>query len=124
MKMRLPTIRSTKRSATLCVLLVSATASVHAGKPRKPKEKSKIAYMAIASVDKTAMTITVQPQNSAATTSKTYKFTPRTKITVNGHDGTLDDLKPGLQICVGAGADENVAEELSASPPPADPNSR
>lgn len=70
------------------------------------------------------MTITVESRNSTANTTKTYKFTPRTKIMVNGNNGTVNDLKPGLQIRVGAGADPQVADELSATPPPADPNAR
>ena len=89
--------------------------------PPKLKPKPKIAYMAIASLDTTAMTITIEAKNSTATNSKTYKFTAQTKVSVNGHEGTISDLKPGLQIRVGTGPDENVAEELTASNPPPDP---
>ena len=122
--MRLRIIRSAKKLATVCLLLVVASASVHAVQPRKKKEKPKIAYMAIASVDQKAMTITVESRNSTANVSKTYKFTPQTKIMVSGHDGAVGDLKPGLQIRFSAGANADVAQELSASPAPADPNER
>ncbi len=80
--------------------------------------------MEIATVDTQAMTITVQPKNSTANTSKTYKFTAQTKITVNGQPATVSDLKPGLQIRVGTGSHEDTADELSATPPPADPNEK
>lgn len=87
--------------------------------PLKPPPKP--VYTAIASVDPTAMTITTEAKNTPSAATKTYKISPRTKITVNGRDGTVADLKPGLQIRVGAGMDADVAEELSAQNPPPDP---
>ena len=96
----------------------SAEAGTRGG-PRKPPPK--IPYTAIVSVDTTAMTITVAPKNSNATGSKTYKFTPKTTITVKGHAGTAADLVPGMQIHVGAGMDETIAEELSVTDAPVDP---
>lgn len=89
--------------------------------PKGHKPPPKPVYMAIASVDTTAMTITVEPKNNNSTATKTYKITPKTKVTINGNPGTLSDLRPGLQIHVGLGMDADVAEELSASPAPADP---
>lgn len=84
--------------------------------PRKPK--AQVPYTAIESVDVTRMTITTQPMNSTASGVKTYRLTPRTKVTVNGQPATLSDLKPGLQVRVGAGMDADVAEEIAATPPP------
>lgn len=121
--MNLPLRHSAKLFAAICVSLVFATTG-HAGAPKgkgKAKAPPKIVYMAIASLDTKAMTITIEPKNSTATNSKTYKFNAQTKVTVNGHDGTIADLKPGQQIRVGTGSDETVADHLTASNPPADP---
>lgn len=87
---------------------------------RRPRLRPKppIPYTAILAVDAAAMTITTQPMNSTATGFKTYKLAPQTKVTVNGQSATLADLKPGMQIRVGAGMDAGIAEEISATPPP------
>lgn len=105
------------------LLLASVGGSEAAGFRRNTKHKPppKPVYNAVASVDTTAMTITVEPKNSTATATKTYKYTPRTKVMVNGQTATIADLKAGLQIRVGAGMDAGIAEELSASNPPPDP---
>ena len=104
------------------LLLASVGSSEAAGYRRNMKHKPpKPVYTAIASVNTTAMTITVEPKNSTATATRTYTYTPRTKVTVNGRPATIADLKAGLQIRVGAGMDAGIAEELSASTPPADP---
>lgn len=105
------------------VLFASTTVSQAGGRgmPKKGKPAPKMVYTAIASVNTSAMTITVEPKNSPSTATKTYKLTPQTKVTVNGNPATLADLKPGLQIHVGAGMDADVAEELHASSPPPDP---
>ena len=120
--MNLPVSRAAKLLVAFCVLLAMATVGNAA--PPKLKPKPKIAYMAISSVDTKAMTITIEPKNSTATGTKTYKFTPQTKVTVNGHDGKIDDLTAGLQIRVGTGSDETVADELTASNPPPDPDAK
>lgn len=117
--MHLPTRRAIRLLIVICASLALATGVRAAAPPKKPKPK--IPYMAIASVDTAAKTITIAPKNSTATNSKTYKFTDKTKVTVNGHDGTLSDLKPGLAIRVGTGMDETVADELTVTPPPPDP---
>ena len=75
-------------------------------------------YIAIESVDSAAMTITTAPRNSTAIASKTYKLTPKTKVTVNGHDATLAELQAGMQVRIGAGMDANIATEVSASDAP------
>ncbi len=81
----------------------------------------KIPYTAIISVDQSAMTITVGPKNSTATGTRTYKFTAKTRVTANGRAGTAAQLTPGQQVRIGAGADPTVAEELTVTAPPADP---
>ncbi len=86
----------------------------------KPKP-AKVPYTGIVSVDTTAMTITVEPKNSTATGTRTYKFSPLTKITVNGQPGTLAGLVPGQQIRIGAGMNPDVAAEIHVTPPPPDP---
>ncbi len=114
--------RSASFFVALGLLLLSAGIS-HAGVPRGKTHKPppKTVYTAIASIDTKAMTITVEPKNSTATATRTYKISSRTQVTVNGQPGTLADLKPGLQIRIGAGMDADVAEELSASAPPPNP---
>ena len=106
------------------VFLATAGLSHGAGSgirmPRKFKPPKPV-YTAIASVNTTAMTITVEPKNSTSTATKTYKLTPKTRVTVNGNPATLADLKPGQQIHIGAGMNADVAEELHASTPPPDP---
>lgn len=118
--MQFITYRSVKLFAAIC-LSFSLTVVTHAKPPRKAKEPPKVAYMAIASLDPKAMVIVIELKNSTATVSKTYHFTPQTRITVNGQNGAVSDLKTGQQIRVGTGPDEGVADELSASNPPADP---
>ena len=103
-------------------LLIALPSISEAGfRSRTHKPPPKPVYNAIASVNTTAMTITIEPKNSTATATKTYTYTPRTKVTVNGRPATIADLKAGLQIRVGAGMDAGIAEELSASTPPANP---
>ena len=104
--------------AVACVFF-SLTDVSEAGGKGKPLPK--IPYTAIASVDTAAKTITVGPKNSTATGTKTYKFTDKTIITTSGKPGTVADLAPGQQIHVGTGMDETIAEELTVTPPPADP---
>ncbi len=99
-----------------------ALASVsHAGGKKTHLPPPKIPYTGIVSVDATAMTVTVEPKNSNATGTKTYKFTASTSITVNGQPSTVAGLVPGQQIHIGAGASPDVAEEIHVTAPPADP---
>ena len=114
------------RSFALCLaILFSMFLAMHSAEARFRKGPIKPppapVYTAIASVDPTGMTITTESKNTSSTATKTYRISPRVKITVNGQPGTIADLKPGLQISVGAGMDAGVAEELSARTPPADP---
>ena len=102
-------------------ILVAFARSSQARLGRKHRTPPKSVYTAIASVNLTEMTITTVQKNSTATGSKTFRFTPQTTVTVDDHPGTLADLKPGQRIRVGAGADPDVAEELSATKPPANP---
>ncbi len=114
--------RSASLLAIAAVFFAMAAVSEAGGRgSRKKLPPPKIPYTAIASVDPSAMTITVKPMNSTATGTKTYKFTARTAIMVNGKPGTLADLAPGQQIHVGLGSSDTVAEELKVTPPPADP---
>lgn len=99
----------------------SAAAGGRSGFRRGHKPPPKTVYNAIASVDATAMTITTEAKNIPSTATKTYRISPQVRITVNGRDATIADLKPGLQISVGAGMDADVAEELSARNPLPDP---
>ena len=106
--------------ACLWVFLALSNISA-AGVPRRLHPPPKTTYMAIVSVNKKAMTITIAPKNSTSTETKTFKMTPATKVTLNGKPGTLASLKPGLQITVGAGMDPETAEELQAVTPPRNP---
>ncbi len=102
----------------LAVVLVLGTTSIHAAPPA-PKIPPKAVYIAIKSVDSTAMTITVEPRNSMSTEAKTYKLTPTTVVKVYGNPATLADLKPDLAIHFTLAADNVTVTELSASRPPA-----
>ena len=105
----------------VCSVFFTLTTAAHAAGKPTPRPKPRIPYTAIASVDPAAMTITVEPKNSTATGTKTFKFTAQTKITVNGHDGTVADLTPGQQVHVGLGTSDTIADELTVTAPPADP---
>ena len=98
---------------------VADAAGMRGSKKRVPPPK--IPYTAIISVDQSAMTITVGPKNSTATGTKTYKFTAKTRITANGQPGTVASLAPGQQVHIGAGIDPTIADELTVTAPPADP---
>ena len=89
-------------SWSFCIFFALTTVADAGGKGKKAAPP-KIAYTAIISVDTAAKTITVGPKNSTATGTKTYKFTDKTTVTVNGKAGTLADLTPGQQIHVGIG---------------------
>ena len=84
----------------------------------KPTIPKKVVYIAVVSVDPTAMTITVEPRNSMSSEKKTYKVTPATVIKANGNPATLADLKPDMQVHFTLAADNVTATELSASRPP------
>lgn len=102
--------------AVLAVLSVFASHSEARGRRPRLKPKALIPYTAIASVD--AGSITTEPMNSTATGTKIYQLSAKTKVTVNGQTATLADLKPGMQVRVGAGMDAGIAEEISATPAP------
>ena len=102
----------------LAVLLVLGTTSIHAAPP-VPKIPPKAVYIAIKSVDATAMTITVEPHNSMSTEAKTYKVTPTTVVKVNGNPATLADLKSDMAVHFTFATDNVTVTELSATRPPA-----
>ena len=97
--------------------LLGAAAQLDAAPP-KPKIPPQVVYIAIVSVDATAMTITVEPRNSMSTEKKTYKVTSATVVKVNGNPSTLADLKPDMQVHFTLAADNVTATELFASRPP------
>ena len=102
----------------LILLLLGNTSQLEAApKPTIPK---KVVYIAIKSIDTTAMTITVEPRNSMSTEAKTYKVTTATLIKVNGNSGVLTDLKPDMQVHFTLAADGVTASELDGSPAPKD----
>ncbi len=105
-------------SILVTLFLVGTIPQLEAAPP-KPKIPAKVVYIAVKSVDTTAMTITVEPRNSMSTEAKTYKVTPATVVKVNGNPATLADLKPDMQVHFTLAADNVTATELSASRPPA-----
>ena len=110
-------------NAILCLVVVlfitGTVGQLDAAPPPKPKIPAKVVYIAIVSVDPTAMTITVEPRNSMSSEKKTYKVTPTTVIKIYGSPAKLADLKPDMQIHFTLAADNVTATELSASRPPA-----
>lgn len=111
--------RSSFNLLAIAAMFLGLTSVAQAGGKKRPPPK--IPYTAIVSVDQTAMTITVGPKNSTATGTKTYKFTAKTTITANGQPGTVASLSPGLQVHVGTGMDSAIADTLTVTEPPADP---
>lgn len=107
-----------RRPAFLIFFLVGIATQLVAAPP-KPKIPAKVVYIAIKSIDTTAMTITVEPRNSMSTEAKTYKVTTSTVVKVNGNPATLAELKPDMAIHFTLAADNVTATELSASRAPA-----
>ena len=106
------------RRAALLVLFILGTIPHLDAAPPKPKIPAKVVYIAIVSVDATAMTVTVEPRNSMSTEKKTYKVTPATAVKVNGNPATLADLKSDMAIHFTVAPDNVTATELAASRPP------
>lgn len=82
------------------------------------KKKAGPPYEAIESVNTAAGTVTIVPRNGASHTSKTLRLTPDTVVTINGERSTAEQLKPGMKVNVGLGADADAAAELNAVPAP------
>ena len=111
-------IRWSTRLLTACWLIVMGYTASDIYAAPKPKIPARTVYIAVVSVDPTAMTITVQPKNSMSTDAKTYKVTPTTTVKVNGNSAALPDLKPDMMIHFTLASDGTTATELLGSPAP------
>lgn len=67
----------------------------------------------ITAVHLTSVTIHV----FATQSSKEYRVTPATKITVNGRPGKLSDLATSMDVTVTAGANPGLADTIDAKSP-------
>jgi hypothetical protein len=64
----------------------------------------------ISAVHLTSITVSVH----SPPTSKEYKVTPATKITVNGQPGTLSSLATGMEVSVTTATDPTTAATIDA----------
>jgi len=96
-------------ASIILVLVVSLCLPAMADGEKKKKggkaAKSPVAVEKIASIEGTSVT----------TTAGTYTTTETTKVTVNGKDATLSDLKEGMNVTVGHATDSKTADTITAT---------
>jgi hypothetical protein len=105
-------------SVTLFILAIAfmslpATTTLAKGKPKKTTPIPVDTNDKISAVHLTAITVSVYATHS----SKEYKVTPATKITVNGKPGTLSGLATGMNVTVSTGTDPTAATAIDAKSP-------
>jgi len=99
----------------LLAIFLSVTLILPAA-PAIAKSKKTAPAVTVSTSDKISAvhltSITVSVHSPAA--SKEYKVTPATKITVNGHPGTLSSLATGMDVSVTTAADPTTAVTIDA----------
>lgn len=97
----------------LFALVFSLSSIAYAGKGGNAKKKPTPPPVStvIESISADSLTVSAGPKK------KTYKITAQTKFTYNGEYVAVSALKAGMRVNVTPGADDTVAEEVSATEP-------
>jgi hypothetical protein len=92
-------------------LLLPAAPAIAKSKSKKTAPAATVSTTdKISAVHLTSITVSVH----SPPTSKQYKVTPATKITVNGQPGTLSSLATGMEVSVTTATDPTTAETIDA----------
>jgi fibronectin type 3 domain-containing protein len=106
------TLRCISLAVSIAVA-ISLPIVVHAaGKTPAKKKETPQTHVTIQSVDANSITI------SDGKHTTTYKIVPQTVIEIKGQKATVAELKPGMRASVTGGADQTVADHITASDAP------
>jgi hypothetical protein len=99
-------------ATTLCLLFSMTLSTEAAGKKSKKSTPAPVTDTSdkISAVHLASITVSVHSPPS----SKEYKVTPATKITVNGQPGQLSGLATGMAVVVAPAADGVTATTIDA----------
>jgi hypothetical protein len=95
---------------SVLLLLPVAPATAASKKTKKPEAPAVSTSDKISAVHLASITVSVHSPAS----SKEYKVTPATTITVNGQPGKLSSLATGMEVSVTTAADPSTAVTIDA----------
>jgi hypothetical protein len=105
-------------SLLVVVLTLPALAANKKGKGAATPTPAPTTFNKIVEVNALSVTVTVGESGSE---HFTYKITDGTKVTLNGNAVSARDLRAGMLVHVGVGADRATAQSVEAKDPPPGP---